>query len=136
MNKIEQDQECEMACARLCIDFAHFVDTRDYEKLVGLFTEEGTFERRGEVLQGRQSILSGMQARPANVITRHVCTNIRIQAQVDGSVLGSCYLLLFHGAVGEAAATSPGPTIAEYSDVYVTGPDGWRIRSRVATLAF
>jgi hypothetical protein len=133
MGQYDHQRECEAACTRLCIDFAHFVDTREYDSLAGLFTEEGTFERRGEVLRGRQSILGGMQARPADVITRHVCTNIRIQPQADGSARGNCYLLLFHATSGEPSAA---PTVAEYSDVYVLEAGSWRIQSRVAALAF
>jgi len=128
----DQQQQCEAACARLCNDFAYFVDHGDYEKLVGLFVETGSFERRGEVLSGRATILASMQARPGNVITRHACTNIRIDLQPDGSAHGTCTLILFHAVAGTAPAT----TVAEYRDVYVHTPDGWRIRSRVADIVF
>lgn len=137
MNESPQ-QGCESACTRLCNDFAYFVDTRDYQKLAALFVEDGSFERRGEVLQGRTAILDAMQARPENVITRHVCTNIRIDLQDDGSARGTCTLLLFHAvaSASPAAPAAPAITVAEYHDVYVQTPAGWRIRSRVAQMVF
>lgn len=134
MNDVSQ-HSCESACTRLCNDFAYFVDTRDYEKLAALFVEDGSFERRGEVLQGRATILSSMQARPENVITRHACTNIRIDLQPDGSARGTCTLLLFHAVAGATPAT-PAITVAEYHDVYVQTAAGWRIRSRIAQVVF
>ena len=131
--------ECMRECTRLSHDFAYFVDHRDYEKLVALFVEDGTFERRGEVLRGRAGIMKSMQARPMELITRHVCSNIRIDLQPDGTACGTGCLLLFHGSTNGVAAGATPPhsvTVAEYSDVYVATPEGWRIRSRVTTIVF
>jgi hypothetical protein len=124
--------QAQLACSRLCNDFAFFVDSRAYGDLVSLFVEEGTFERKGEVLRGRGAILAAMQARPESVVTRHACTNIRVDLQADGTARGTCTLLLFHGAAGAA----PGITVAEYHDAYVQTPGGWRIQSRVAHIVF
>jgi hypothetical protein len=132
-----QRLDCEAACTRLCNDFAFLVDSREYEKLAALFTESATFERRGDILRGRAAILSNMQSRPNDVITRHVCTNLRIDLQQDGTATGTCYLLLFHTAAASAAhasSTPPALTVAEYRDVYVAVGGVWRIQSRVAHL--
>jgi hypothetical protein len=131
--------ECMHECARLSHDFAYFVDHRDYEKFVALFVEDGTFERRGEVLRGRAGIMKAMQARPAELVTRHICSNIRIDLQADGTACGTGCLLLFHGSAnGDTAGATPphSVTVAEYSDVYVATPEGWRIRSRVTNIVF
>lgn len=133
---MDRNQECESACARLCVDFAWFVDNGEYEELVALFAEQGTFERRGDVWRGRASILAGMRARPAATVSRHVCTNIRIRLQADGSALGSSYLLLFQSADAATGGATPAPILAEYSDVYVQEANGWRIASRVARVVF
>jgi hypothetical protein len=139
MTSTTEQRNCEAECIRLSHDFAYFVDNRDYEKFVALFAEDGTFDRRGEVLRGREAIMKAMLARPADLITRHACTNIRIDLQADGTASGTGCMMLFHGsASGIAAGTSPShsTTIAEYRDVYVSTPEGWRIRSRVTTIVF
>ena len=139
MTSTTEQRNCEAECVRLCNDFAYFADNREYEKLVALFAEDGTFDRRGEVLRGRAAIMKAMLARPADLITRHACTNIRIDLQADGTASGTGYMMLFHGsASGLAAGTLPScsTTIAEYRDVYVATQEGWRIRSRVTTIVF
>lgn len=139
MTGIVQAQRCETDCTRLCNDFAFFVDTFAYIELSQLFTLDATFERRGEVLKGREAILLSMQQRPKNVITRHVCTNIRIEPQPNDTALGSCYLLLFHSATEKEDGTSVhghSLTIAEYKDIYVYTDEGWRVQSRVANVVF
>jgi 3-phenylpropionate/cinnamic acid dioxygenase small subunit len=132
MTDTQEPLVCQVQCSRLCADFAHFVDSRDYEKLAALFVDSGIFERRGEVLQGREAILRAMRARPENVVTRHICTNIRIDLQIDGTANGTCILLLFVGQPNE----KPSTTIAEYHDTYVATAEGWRIKKRVANIVF
>ncbi|TGN95722.1 nuclear transport factor 2 family protein [Burkholderia sp. USMB20] len=125
---------CETLCKRLSADFAHFADSRDYEKFVALFTEDGTFERRGETLRGRSAILRAMHARPDDMITRHICTNIRIDTPGNGIATGAGSMLLFHRVGSENGA--PSITVADYRDIYIATADGWRIQERVSAIVF
>ncbi|HIE4434687.1 TPA: nuclear transport factor 2 family protein [Burkholderia multivorans] len=125
---------CEALCMRLSADFAHFADSRDYEKFVALFTEDGIFERRGETLRGRNAILRAMHSRPEDMTTRHICTNIRIDTHGNGMATGAGSMLLFHRAGSENAP--PSITVADYRDIYIATADGWRIQERVSTLVF
>ncbi|WP_454740353.1 nuclear transport factor 2 family protein [Cupriavidus necator] len=123
-------------CERLCLDFAYFVDRRDYARAVALFTADGTFTRNGDTLHGPGAILQSMHARPAEIDTRHVCTNIRIDLGPDStSARGTSYLTLYRGPKsgdGTVAAT----VVAEFDDRYQRTPGGWRIASRVVRFAF
>ena len=123
----------EAQCTRLCTDFAWCVDHRKYDQLVELFDEQATFERTGEVLRGRGGILRAMQARPAGIDTRHICTNIRIDPVSPREAAGIACLLLFRGPA--ATATQPA-LVAEFHDHYVATPQGWKIASRVARPVF
>ncbi|MDF3872855.1 nuclear transport factor 2 family protein [Pseudomonas putida] len=139
MSNEKKNISCEVACSRLIADFAHYVDSKEYESLVALFTEDGSFERRGEVLKGRAAILEAMRARPADVVTRHVCTNIRIDQVASNSAVGTCTLLLFHGSAaqgGGSTESSSAVTIAEYRDTFVATQNGWQIAARIAHVIF
>ncbi len=129
--------EIEARCTRLCTDFAWFVDHRDYAAVVDLFAEQGTFERGGEVLRGRDAILRAMHARPVEIDTRHVCTNIRIDTVSPQEATGVAYLLLFRGPAAQPAGAASQPAlVAEFHDRYRATPQGWKIVSRIAKAVF
>ncbi len=67
------------------------------------------------------------------MVTRHLCTNIRITAQADGTATGRCCVLLFRTQTGTDPVyplKTPTPLVAEYLDTCVYTPAGWRIRER------
>lgn len=139
MTAADEVQRCEIDCARLCNDFAFYVDTHAYIELSKLFIHDGTFERNGEILKGRDAILLSMAKRPKDIVTRHFCTNIRIQPQYNGTAFGTCYLQLFHSCIKTEDETQPPKyslTLAEYKDVYLYTAEGWRIQSRIANVVF
>ncbi len=116
------------ACQRLCLDFAVHADASAAEALAALFVEDGVFDRPGQTSQGRVTIRAAIAARPAEVWTRHYCSNIRIDLSSDGqSAIGQSYLLLFRGRNG---ATYNEIVRAEYHDAFVLTTSGWRIQSR------
>ena len=136
-------REIVTACERLALDFAWHVDHRNIEEVVGLFTADASFERKGEVLKGRSEIHAAQMKRPAGLVTRHVCANLRIDVVDPTHARGTHYFLLYrhdHAAAG-TVASAPAPlaqpeTLGEYSDEYLLTTDGWRISRRVAKAAF
>lgn len=129
----------QAACARLCTDFANFVDSREYDRFVELFTEDAVFDRMGVIAEGRQAIRAFLDARPAGLVTRHVCTNIAVDIASDNTATGISYAIFFNASV-EANAQPPfqsaGLALAEYHDVYTKTAEGWRIRERRVKLIF
>lgn len=120
----------EAACAHLCTDFANHLDARRYAQVLGLFTEDGTLDRLGTVFRGRQAIAGFLEARPGDVQTRHLCTNIRVDFDGEDQATGRCYVLFFQGA-GEGVPRMAGPpSVVEYHDRFLRTPAGWRIHTR------
>ena len=128
----------EAACARLCVDFANHIDARRYSAWLDLFTEDGVLDRMGHPVVGRAALAAFLEARPATVETRHLCTNIRVDLASAGEATGFCYALFFQGAAGEAgrpATLSDAPSVVEYHDRYRRTPQGWRIQERRIRMA-
>lgn len=128
----------EAACTRLCVDFANHIDARRYEPLLDLFTDDGVLDRMGTVTSGRAEIARFLDARPAGMATRHLCTNIRIAFASADDATGFCYVLFFQGVpgtAGEPAQASGPPSVVEYHDRYQRTPQGWRIRERRIRMA-
>jgi len=130
--------EDEAACVRLCVDFANHLDARRHDAVPELFTEDGVLDRMGAVFAGRDGLAQFLAARPADAVTRHLCTNIRVHfdAADPDAATGSCYVLFFRGAPEQGGARALGPpSVVEYHDRYQRTPRGWRIRERLIRMA-
>ena len=136
---LEEKLRCERECTRLCNDFAWAVDTFHYDAFVSLFMPDGVFDRAGQVSRGGVEIRRFLNARPADRVTRHVCTNIRIDPVSPEVAVGNCYTLVFV-AQADAAASLPLPTplpmVVEYHDEYSHSAEGWKIQSRKLKIVF
>jgi len=85
------------ACERLVHAFAWHIDHHDAEQAAGLFAEDAVFERRGEALKGRDAIRSAFLKRPASVLTRHLCSNLLLDAESATRIVGRSYFTLSRG---------------------------------------
>src|SRR5262245_54382798 len=98
------DSSIERACAGLVYDFAFFSDRQDYESLAALFTPDGAMIRpSGAPLTGRAAILESYRLRPAERVTRHFCTNVRITVESSDRARGLTYALLYTANAKEPA---------------------------------
>jgi ketosteroid isomerase-like protein len=133
-----QRLEHEAACARLCVDFANYLDARRYQPVLELFTEDAILDRMGVVLKGRAEIKRFLDNRPTDATTRHVCTNIQVQLESEHAATGHCYILFFQGErVGDdgVAVASKAPSVVEYHDTFSRTTSGWKIQSRRIQMA-
>jgi hypothetical protein len=130
--------EDEAACARLCIAFANHLDARRYEQVLDLFTDDAALDRMGTVSAGREEIARFLAARPVDVTTRHVCSNIGVSFDSQDEASGVCYVLFFQGkedaATGVAQLSGP-PSVVEYHDRFLRTAGGWKILSRRIRMA-
>lgn len=131
----------EAECARLCAAFVSHIDTRAYAPLLELFTDDATLDRLGTVLVGREAISRYLQARPVDVVTRHLSTSLRVQFESADTATGRSVVLFCQGAApsaaqaeGPAAMNAP-PSVVEYQDRYQRTAAGWRISQRRIRLA-
>ena len=135
----EDQLRCERECTRLCHDFAWTVDTLDYDGFVALFAAGGVFERAGQQSRGPEAIRQFLDARPANRLTRHLCTNVRIDMTGPETATGTCLALMYHAPAANAAPLpmpASTPLVAEYVDDYVLTAAGWKFGHRRTTVVF
>jgi uncharacterized protein (TIGR02246 family) len=128
-----QRVEDELAIRRLLIDYAAFLDGRDYARYAGLFTADGEWTNAGGSHKGQTAIRQMLEAAlgPAgapNAANYHIISNPRIDLQGDRARATSRYLFVMRGQGGE-----PVPALAGvYSDELVRQAGQWKIRRRVA----
>ena len=131
--------QCEKACIRLCNEFAWAVDGRHYDQFVALFALDGVFDRAGQISRGRAEILQFLNARPADKLTRHVCTNICITMIGPAAASGRSYASVFQTQTTPGAALPvPTPTamVVEYHDDYALTNEGWKFKNREVKIIF
>src|SRR5262245_32744671 len=127
----------ERACERLVIDFAYYSDRKDYEALGALFAEEGSMTRpTGDPLVGRAAIIQSYRSRPANRITRHVCTNNRIDVESSDGARGLTYAVVYSANAGQTPEAHFGITAearglgGDSECQFVRPAEGWRFATR------
>jgi hypothetical protein len=128
------DANAVAACQRLIAAFAHHVDHRESEELVQLFAEDGTFERRGEILRGHAEIRASQAKRPTGVVVRHVCAHPYIELVDAEHARGVTYFQIFraHGSADEVLPLPPAEVLGQFEDEFVLTASGWRIQARCA----
>ena len=131
--------ETEEACGRLILDFVDGLDFRDYEQALRLFIEDATLDRAGLVMRGLSEIRAFLEQRPEQMVTRHLCTNIRVRATGDDEAEGRCYLQFFqasneHGQPLPIKASTT--AVAEYQVGFVHQNGHWRIKALIIRPVF
>ncbi|WP_169711697.1 nuclear transport factor 2 family protein [Henriciella litoralis] len=130
----------EKQCEGLSIRFANYVDQGRAEDVANLFSDDGSFSRAGQVLDGPDQLRAFLEKRPSARVTRHICTNIEVNVVGPTEATGVTYFLLFDGS-READSEGPLPlmspaALGEYHDTFVLTPEGWRIKERSARAVF
>ncbi|MGE0141428.1 MAG: nuclear transport factor 2 family protein [Ilumatobacteraceae bacterium] len=131
----------ERACERVVVASATCNDSRDWAGLAALYTADGVVVRpNGQRLEGRDAIEAGYAAGPADRVTRHLCTNMRVE--VDGPDEARVDTTVF--IVSGVRSDDPDATfgvlpsarhlVGEFADRLVRTGDGWRIAERHARL--
>ena len=127
------------ACERLVYESAARNDAMAWDRLGEVYAVDAVLVRpSGETLEGREAIVEAYAATPPGRLTRHVCTNVRIDLTGPDTAVGSTTVLLFiadPAEEGHAVRTSPGPAVGEFEDEFVRTADGWRISRRLASIA-
>lgn len=128
-------------CQGLVTAFAYYVDSFQGDKVVELFTPDGTFERKGEVLRGHNEIRAAQQRRTRETVVRHVCAPSHIEVIGAQRARGTTYFQIFRGSHPEGAPTGvlpmPEPEVlGQFEDEFLLTPDGWKIQARRARGVF
>jgi len=130
----------EWACERLIRRFALLNDAGEYEELVALFAEDGSFARPTDPdnpVVGRQAILDFFRTRPKRT-TRHLMSNVVVDVAEDGATARSVsYVTLYSGPAGGALPVPADPVqlVGAYHDKLVLTDAGWRFAERRGSVA-
>jgi hypothetical protein len=131
----------QQACYDLAVDYADIVDSRDWPRFREIFADDAVFglARGGPMLRGLDNIIAAFTARPADGITQHFITNIRVRVESPTAASGSARVVLYT-APGDATespegrAAAPKQIMGIYKDRYVRTGAGWRFAERIGTL--
>ena len=133
----------EWLCSQLALRFIGHSDRQEWAEMCALLTEDASFARPTDPdnpIIGRAAIQAAFEARPADRITRHVCSNHVIVADSYERATGRLYATLYTGAAGNDAALGTRADsrrlLGEFEDVYVSTDEGWRIASRTGRIIF
>ena len=127
------------ACQALSTAFANGVDRRRNDEVLALFTEDAVLDRWGHSVTGHAALRRWLDGRPADVVTRHVCTNFEARRTAADHAEGLTLFTFYRAARHDAADPLPmiGPAmVGEYLDQFRRTPDGWRIARREIRILF
>ncbi len=128
-----QRVEDALAIERVLVDYAAFLDGRDYARYAALFAPDGEWTNAGGSHKGREAIRQMLErvlgpAGAPNRANYHLISNPRIDLDGDRATATSRYLFVMRGPEGQ-----PLPSLAGiYRDELVRLGGKWLIRRRVA----
>lgn len=136
-----QQLQIERDLTRLVLDAAHYADCREFRQLAELFVAEGVLYRptAPEPLLGREAIFESYNARPEHRLTRHLCSNFRIDIESTERARVRCYAQVFGADKREDAGDHLGPPaearimVGEFDDLCVFEKGRWLIAERRAS---
>ncbi|MCX5157894.1 nuclear transport factor 2 family protein [Streptomyces sp. NBC_00264] len=130
----------ERACERLIIEFVHKLDLGDPGEVAELFVDDGVWEwaEGDRRIQGRDALRSYFAGRPADRLSRRMCTNILVTLTSETTATATTYFTTYR-VDGYANGFVPPriPTqVGHYEDTFLKVNGLWLLRSRSLFLAF
>jgi len=131
------EADCRETCERLSIAFANTIDRRDYPALLDLFAEDAVVDRMGTIIRGKPALSAWLESRPADIVTRHVCSNIAIVQRGPEAAEGLTYFTFYKAVATPDICEIDGPElVGEYHDSFVLTEQGWKFQSRKIAVIF
>jgi nuclear transport factor 2 (NTF2) superfamily protein len=125
------------------MEYSRLVDFGEAAAVADLFTEDASWEGTDLLLEGREQIRAWFTKREgvSRRVSRHVCTNVAVQATAPGEARSLCYLINYRHDRAEGDESLPVPAevpkyVAELHDTFRLTEEGWRFSSRRVTTAF
>ena len=130
----------ERACERLLLEFVRRLDLGVPADVAELFTEDGVWEwpAGGRRVQGREELARYFGSRPADRLSRRLCTNILVTVRSAEDAEATSYFTTYRvdGWTGELRPP-PAPTqVGHYEDAFRRVDGRWLLASRTTFLAF
>ena len=123
---------------QLLADFFGCVDGNHLGGAAECFAPDGTWHRMGTDLTGREAILAALNERPADRITLHLFSNLRLLDH-DADSATYTYGLIVHVTRTEDGSPRPGTmtmSVMKGRDTATRTEDGWHFARREANLIY
>lgn len=122
----------ERACERLMIEYCECVDTRNFQKLVTLFSRDGVLRRPDGEFNGQAAIAAFFDKLTTDPLV-HVCSNMLIDLDGPQSGKATSYVTVFrsYGKNADGLPKLEAPyVVAKYLDRFTVEDGQWKIAVR------
>lgn len=128
-----QAVEDQLAIQRVITDYSAYLDARDYEGYVSLFTEDGVWanggtlrEGRGEIREMLEGLFGEVEEDYVNLSSFHYIANFEVDVEGDTARAKSRFIFFMRGEGG-----APTPELSgQYHDELVRVGGEWKIARR------
>lgn len=129
-----QQVEDQLAIQRVITDYSAYLDARDYDGYVGLFTEDGVWqngstrrEGHGEIREMLSGLFGEVEPGFVNLSSFHFISNFEVDVDGDTASAKSRFIFFMRGEGG-----APTPELSgQYHDELVRVDGSWKIAQRV-----
>ncbi|MGX7757637.1 nuclear transport factor 2 family protein [Streptomyces angustmyceticus] len=130
----------ERACERLITEFVHKLDLGEPGEVAELFTEDGLWEwaEGDRRIQGRDALRSYFGGRPADRLSRRICTNVLVTLTSAATATATTYFTTYRvdGHTGGFVPPRAPTQVGHYEDAFLKVDGRWLLSSRSLFLAF
>ncbi|TDC14989.1 nuclear transport factor 2 family protein [Streptomyces sp. 8K308] len=130
----------ERACERLVVELVRRLDLGDPSTVAELFTPDGVWEwPAGERrVEGREALRRYFGGRPADRLSRRLCTNILVTLTSPTTATATSYLTTYRvdGHSGGLLPPQPPTQVGHYEDAFRLVDGEWLLAHRTLFLAF
>lgn len=130
----------ERACERLILEFVRQLDLGDPSSVADLFTPDGIWEwpagdRR---IAGREALRDYFDGRPADRLSRRMCTNILVTVTSPDTAAATTYFATYRvDGYSEGMVPPRPPTqVGHYEDTFRKVDGTWLLANRTLFLSF
>ncbi len=130
----------EHECQRLLVEFIRRLDLGNPGSVAELFTLDGVWEwpAGSRLIRGREELRRYFASRPADRVSRRLCTNVLIDIESPTQAKGTSYLVTYRvdGYQGEMVPPPTPANVGHYEDNFERHNGSWLLARRVTLLPF
>ncbi|AEW98519.1 nuclear transport factor 2 family protein [Streptantibioticus cattleyicolor] len=130
----------ERACERLILELVRRLDLGDPATVADLFTPDGVWQwpEGGRRVAGREALRDYFGSRPADRLSRRMCTNLLVTVTSATTAVATTYFTTYR-VDGHTSGMLPPrlpANVGHYEDVFRVVDGEWLLASRTLVLAF
>ncbi|MFF4696354.1 nuclear transport factor 2 family protein [Streptomyces chattanoogensis] len=130
----------ERACERLIIEFVRRLDLGDPSSVADLFTPDGVWEWPADDrrIEGRDALRAYFGSRPADRLSRRMCTNILVTVDSPTAATATTYFATYRvdGYTDGMVPVRLPANVGHYEDTFRNVDGRWLLATRTTFLPF